>query len=92
MKNNVIRRKIKVNDLMSEVQHNLRRLRKKNNLTQTQLGAKLSVDQATISNFETGRTVMTVAQLYEMYLIFGDDFDCPFIQYTGKVNSAISRL
>ncbi|WP_231099561.1 helix-turn-helix domain-containing protein [Pseudoalteromonas luteoviolacea] len=87
MKNNVIRRKIKVNNLMSEVQHNLRGLRKRNNLTQTQLGAKLSVDQATISNFETGRTVMTVAQLYEIYLIFGDDFDCPFIKYTGKENN-----
>ncbi|MCF6440901.1 helix-turn-helix domain-containing protein [Pseudoalteromonas luteoviolacea] len=92
MKNNVIRRKVTVNDLMSEVQHNLRRLRKKNNLTQTQLGAKLCVDQATISNFETGRTVMTVAQLYEMYLIFGDEFDCPFIQYTGKENSIAVRL
>ncbi|KID55551.1 DNA-binding protein [Pseudoalteromonas luteoviolacea] len=92
MKNNVIRRKVKVNSLMSEVQYNLRRLRKRNNLTQTQLGAKLSVDQATISNFETGRTVMTVAQLYEIYLIFGDEFNCPFIKYTGKDSQVIPGI
>ncbi|MBQ4812709.1 helix-turn-helix transcriptional regulator [Pseudoalteromonas luteoviolacea] len=92
MKNNVVRRKIKVNSLMTEVQHNLRRLRKRNKLTQSQLGAKLNVDQATISNFETGKTVMTVAQLYEMYLIFGDDFDCPFIHYTGQENNMSTRL
>ncbi|ESP93537.1 MULTISPECIES: helix-turn-helix transcriptional regulator [Pseudoalteromonas] len=87
MKNNAVRRKIKVNNLMEEVQHNLRRVRKKNKLTQSQLGAKLDVDQATISNFETGRTIMTMAQLYEMYLIFGDDFACPYISYTGNGSS-----
>ncbi|WP_248846348.1 helix-turn-helix transcriptional regulator [Pseudoalteromonas luteoviolacea] len=66
---------------MLEVQRNLRHTRKKNNLTQSQLGAKLNVDQATISNFENGKTIMTIAQLYEMYLLFGSDFCCPNISY-----------
>ncbi|ESP91765.1 helix-turn-helix transcriptional regulator [Pseudoalteromonas luteoviolacea] len=81
MKNNAIRRKNKVCSFMSEVQLSLRHTRKKRNLTQTQLGAKLNVDQATISNFETGKTIMTIAQIYELYLIFGEDFRCPRISY-----------
>ncbi|MCF6440914.1 helix-turn-helix domain-containing protein [Pseudoalteromonas luteoviolacea] len=94
MKNNTVTRKVKINSLMEEVQCNLRRVRKKNQLTQSQLGAKLNVDQATISNFETGRTVMTMAQLYEMYLIFGEEFHCPHINYTGQdsqINDSMVR-
>ncbi|MBQ4813125.1 helix-turn-helix transcriptional regulator [Pseudoalteromonas luteoviolacea] len=92
MRRSVIRRKNKVYTFMLAVQRNLRHTRKKNNLTQSQLGAKLNVDQATISNFENGKTIMNIAQIYEMYLIFGSDFCCPNIEFIenvegeGKVN------
>ncbi|MDK2595435.1 MULTISPECIES: helix-turn-helix transcriptional regulator [Pseudoalteromonas] len=81
MRHDAVRRRLVINKLMVEMQNNLRSTRKSNNLTQKQLGDKLNVDQATISNFETGKTYMTMELVYEMYLIFGDEFCLPNIQY-----------
>ncbi|KZN62118.1 hypothetical protein N473_21470 [Pseudoalteromonas luteoviolacea CPMOR-1] len=81
MRNATIIRKNQVCYFMLEVQKNLRETRKRKKLTQAQLGAKLNVDQATISNFETGKTIMTIAQAYEIYLLFGEEFYSPGISY-----------
>lgn len=83
MRHDAVRRRLVVNKLMLEMQHNLKFIRKNNNLTQKQLGDKLCVDQATISNFENGKTYMTIELVYEMYLIFGNEFSLPCIRYLG---------
>ncbi|WP_237126382.1 MULTISPECIES: helix-turn-helix transcriptional regulator [Pseudoalteromonas] len=46
--------------------------------TQEQLGKKLGVDQASISNYESGKTEMTCTQLFELFLIFGKDLSNVF--------------
>nr|WP_239033032.1 helix-turn-helix transcriptional regulator [Pseudoalteromonas luteoviolacea] len=51
----------------------MRQLRKERKWTQEQLGKKLGVDQASISNYESGKTDMTCTQLFELFLIFGKD-------------------
>ncbi|MBQ4879145.1 helix-turn-helix transcriptional regulator [Pseudoalteromonas luteoviolacea] len=56
----------------------MRRLRKEKKWTQEQLGKKLGVDQATISNYESGKTDMTYIHLFELFLIFGKDFSAVF--------------
>ncbi|MBQ4877769.1 helix-turn-helix transcriptional regulator [Pseudoalteromonas luteoviolacea] len=48
-------------------------MRKERKWTQEQLGKKLGVDQASISNYESGKTDMTCTQLFELFLIFGKD-------------------
>ena len=88
MKNNLSRRKTKVDKFEVEVQKAVRNLRKKRGLTQKQLGSILNVDQATISNFESGKTVMSITQMSEMQLVFGNDFSSPYIALlTGKTTS-----
>ncbi|WP_080760184.1 helix-turn-helix transcriptional regulator [Pseudoalteromonas luteoviolacea] len=84
MRHDAVKRRLVINQLMLEMQHNLKVIRKNNNLTQKQLGDKLNVDQATISNFENGKTYMTIELVYEMYLIFGNDFSLPCISYSDK--------
>ncbi|MCO7189028.1 MULTISPECIES: helix-turn-helix transcriptional regulator [unclassified Pseudoalteromonas] len=84
MKNDAFGRKQRINKLMFRLQCNLRQLRHKNKLSQAQLAAKLNVDQSTISNFESGRSVMTIEHVYELYLMFGDDFSCPNILFSEQ--------
>ncbi|KAF7781649.1 hypothetical protein PRUB_b0945 [Pseudoalteromonas rubra] len=84
MKNDAFARKQRIDKLMRRLQRNLRQLRYKNKLSQAQLAAKLNVDQSTISNFESGRSVMTIEQVYELYLLFGDDFSCPDILFAQR--------
>ncbi|KKE82335.1 hypothetical protein N481_00660 [Pseudoalteromonas luteoviolacea S4047-1] len=81
MRHDAVKRRLVINKLMLEMQHNLKIIRKNRNLTQKQLGDKLNVDQATISNFENGKTYMTIELVYEMYLIFGNEFSLPCIRY-----------
>ncbi|WP_125561079.1 MULTISPECIES: helix-turn-helix domain-containing protein [Pseudoalteromonas] len=81
MKNNAHTRNQKVNRMLRALQANLRNLRRDHKLSQAQLAAKLNVDQSTISNFESGRTVMTIEQVYHLHLMFGDDFTCPCIDF-----------
>ena len=79
MKHNTNKRKIQIDKFKTEMQKTMRSLRKKHSLTQKQLGVILQVDQATISNFESGKTIMSITQVYEMMLIFGSDFANPVI-------------
>ncbi|MBD1581232.1 helix-turn-helix transcriptional regulator [Pseudoalteromonas sp. S16_S37] len=76
MKNNTQRRKALVDKFKVELQTGIRALRKERGLTQKQLGSLLGVDQATISNFESGKTVMSMTQAYEVYLVFGKELAC----------------
>ncbi|CAH9053620.1 hypothetical protein PSECIP111951_00859 [Pseudoalteromonas holothuriae] len=71
MKHNTARRKTLVTQFKNELQTMIRKLRKEHGLTQKQLATLLGVDQATISNFESGKTVMNLVQAYEIYLMFG---------------------
>ncbi|AOT10052.1 helix-turn-helix transcriptional regulator [Pseudoalteromonas luteoviolacea] len=71
-------RRIKTENFRAYVQRSMRRLRKEKKWTQEQLGKKLGVDQATISNYESGKTDMTYIHLFELFLIFGKDFSSVF--------------
>lgn len=53
-------------------------MRQERKWTQEQLARKLGVDQASISNYESGKTEMTCTQLFELFLIFGKDFSNVF--------------
>ncbi|WP_235423413.1 helix-turn-helix transcriptional regulator [Pseudoalteromonas luteoviolacea] len=66
-------RRIKTENFRAYVQRSMRQLRKERKWTQEQLGKKLGVDQASISNYESGKTDMTCTQLFELFLIFGKD-------------------
>ncbi|ESP92737.1 helix-turn-helix transcriptional regulator [Pseudoalteromonas luteoviolacea] len=66
-------RRIKTENFRMYVQRSMRQLRREKKWTQEQLGRKLGVDQATISNYESGKTDMTFTQLFELFLIFGKD-------------------
>ncbi|WP_277925290.1 helix-turn-helix transcriptional regulator [Pseudoalteromonas rubra] len=37
------------------------------------MARRLGVDQATISNYESGKTDMSYAQMFELFLVFGKD-------------------
>ncbi|WP_080760252.1 helix-turn-helix transcriptional regulator [Pseudoalteromonas luteoviolacea] len=67
-------RQLRVSQFKMNMQKSIRRLRKSKKLTQRQLGNILGVDQATISNFESGKTIMTLDLAYELILVFGCDF------------------
>ncbi|CAM4296801.1 helix-turn-helix transcriptional regulator [Pseudoalteromonas byunsanensis] len=69
MKDNFINRRKAASRYATELRLRYRYLRKVQGLTQAQLGELIGVDQATISNFESGRTVMSIMQAYEMALI-----------------------
>ncbi|KZW99443.1 XRE family transcriptional regulator [Pseudoalteromonas luteoviolacea] len=71
-------RRIKTENFRVYVQRSMRQLRREKKWTQEQLGKKLGVDQATISNYESGKTDMTFTQLFELFLIFGKDLSSVF--------------
>ncbi|WP_230851814.1 helix-turn-helix transcriptional regulator [Pseudoalteromonas luteoviolacea] len=71
-------RRIKTENFRAYVQRSMRQLRKERKWTQEQLGKKLGVDQASISNYESGKTDMTCTQLFELFLIFGKDLSGVF--------------
>ncbi|MCG7537432.1 helix-turn-helix transcriptional regulator [Pseudoalteromonas sp. OOF1S-7] len=56
-----------------QIQTAIRRLRREMNLTQAELGKKLvtPVDQATISNWECGKSDLSACQLLDIMMIFG---------------------
>jgi transcriptional regulator with XRE-family HTH domain len=95
MKHNTNKRKIQIDKFKTEMQKTMRSLRKKHSLTQKQLGVILQVDQATISNFESGKTIMSITQVYEMMLIFGSDFANPvmneLINSSATINTEVSN-
>ncbi|WP_054014542.1 helix-turn-helix transcriptional regulator [Pseudoalteromonas sp. R3] len=57
------------------VQRSIRQMRNELGLSQKELAAKMSssVDQSTVSNWESGKTDMTSAQLLDIFMIFGKD-------------------
>ncbi|OHU90193.1 XRE family transcriptional regulator [Pseudoalteromonas amylolytica] len=71
-------RKDKTNNFKLYVQRSIRQMRLEKKWTQEQLGKKLGVDQASISNYESGKTEMTCTQLFELFLIFGKDLSNVF--------------
>ncbi|ESP94590.1 helix-turn-helix transcriptional regulator [Pseudoalteromonas luteoviolacea] len=74
LRHNRALRHTRVVEFKTNLQKSIRQLRKSKKLTQKQLGHIVGVDQATISNFECGKTVMTVDLAFELTLIFGVDF------------------
>ncbi|NOU49687.1 helix-turn-helix transcriptional regulator [Pseudoalteromonas sp. JBTF-M23] len=60
----------------------IRRLRREMKLTQAQLGKSLvtPVDQATISNWESGKTELTACQLLDIMMLFGQPNFLSFIE------------
>ncbi|MBQ4811928.1 helix-turn-helix transcriptional regulator [Pseudoalteromonas luteoviolacea] len=78
-------RRIKTENFRVYVQRSMRQLRREKKWTQEQLGRKLGVDQATISNYESGKTDMTFTQLFELFLIFGKDLSSVFDFKSSKL-------
>ncbi|KZN36217.1 helix-turn-helix transcriptional regulator [Pseudoalteromonas luteoviolacea] len=66
-------RKAQTQDAKRYIQMTIRRLRQDMNLTQAQLGKSLvtPVDQATISNWESGKTELSASQLLDVMMLFG---------------------
>ncbi|MBQ4852769.1 helix-turn-helix domain-containing protein [Pseudoalteromonas sp. MMG012] len=71
-------RRKKTNNFKLYVQRSIRQMRLEKKLTQKQLAEKLGVDQASVSNYESGKTEMTCTQLFELFLIFGKDLSNVF--------------
>ncbi|WP_046007431.1 helix-turn-helix transcriptional regulator [Pseudoalteromonas rubra] len=73
MKNNNASRTRKVENFKLQVQRSIRLIRQELGLSQEELARKLGINQATISNYESGKTEMTISQMFEFYLVCGKD-------------------
>ncbi|WP_125557352.1 helix-turn-helix transcriptional regulator [Pseudoalteromonas rubra] len=73
MKNNNASRTRKVENFKLQVQRSIRLIRQELGLSQEELARKLGINQATISNYESGKTEMTISQMFELYLVCGKD-------------------
>ena len=75
MKNSPGKRKRQIDKFKVQMQRSIRQMRIEVGLSQRELAAKMSskVDQSTVSNWESGKTEMTSAQLLDIFLIFGKD-------------------
>ncbi|MCF2908908.1 helix-turn-helix domain-containing protein [Pseudoalteromonas sp. DL2-H2.2] len=73
MKNSPDKRNHKVENFRRYVQRSIRQLRLHRGWSQQELARRLGVDQATISNYESGKTDMSYAQMFELFLVFGKD-------------------
>ena len=58
---------------MRDIGKNIRDLRKRQNMTQDELAARLFVTRQTVSNYENGRTRPDVEQILRLAEIFGTD-------------------
>ncbi|SDX59273.1 helix-turn-helix domain-containing protein [Eubacterium barkeri] len=74
-----------------DFQQRLKQLRKKNNLTQSQLAKRLGLQSAAVSKYETGQTEPSLAMLWAMaelfqvsidYLIGYSDVENPMVDET----------
>jgi DNA-binding transcriptional regulator YiaG len=65
----------------------IRKLRRDMKLTQAQLGKSLvtPVDQATISNWESGKTELTACQLLDIMMLFGKPNFLSLIEQTDMM-------
>ncbi|WP_240479521.1 helix-turn-helix transcriptional regulator [Pseudoalteromonas rubra] len=75
--NNITRRN-KTERFRRYIQSSVRRMRLERKWSQATLAKKLGVDQATISNYESGKTDMSSVQLFEVFLLFGKDLTNAF--------------
>lgn len=73
-------RKQQTEDLKVEVQRSIRQMRQELGLSQKQLADKMNsnVVQATVSNWESGKTELTLSQLIDIMLICGKDLGSYF--------------
>ncbi|MCO7189500.1 MULTISPECIES: helix-turn-helix transcriptional regulator [Pseudoalteromonas] len=87
MKNSPGKRKRQIDKFKVQMQRSIRQMRIEVGLSQRELAAKMSskVDQSTVSNWESGKTEMTSAQLLDLFLIFGKDM---VAMYFGFLNNA----
>lgn len=69
------KRKKEIDKFKLQLQRSIRQMRQEMGLSQRELAAKMTskVDQSTVSNWESGKTEMTSAQLLDLFLIFGKD-------------------
>ncbi|KAF7788919.1 hypothetical protein PRUB_a2021 [Pseudoalteromonas rubra] len=72
------------------VQRSIRQMRNELGLSQKDLAAKMSsaVDQSTVSNWESGKTDMTSAQLLDIFMIFGKDLVAMYFSFLSDKPSA----
>ncbi|MCG7535239.1 MULTISPECIES: helix-turn-helix transcriptional regulator [Pseudoalteromonas] len=75
MKHSPRKRQQEIDRFNRLVQRSIRQMRNELGLSQKDLAAKMSsaVDQSTVSNWESGKTDMTSAQLLDIFMIFGKD-------------------
>lgn len=69
-----------------DIQASIRQLRQSVKMSQTELARKMStpVDQSTISNWESGKTDITVWQLLDILMICGKDWSTYFGLLQGE--------
>uniref|UniRef100_A0A6H1ZD18 Putative DNA binding, helix-turn-helix domain containing protein n=1 Tax=viral metagenome TaxID=1070528 RepID=A0A6H1ZD18_9ZZZZ len=60
-------------DINVEIGRQLKRLRKSRNITQAELGKKLKMSHANISDMEHGKTKLTIENLLIYQIIFGKE-------------------
>ncbi|MCG7536066.1 MULTISPECIES: helix-turn-helix transcriptional regulator [Pseudoalteromonas] len=65
-----------LNSARRDIQASMRTLRIQQKMSQAELAKKMSVpvDQSTISNWESGKTIMDLEQLLDILMIFGKDW------------------
>lgn len=75
-----IERKQKAESFRIHVQRSIRKLRQSKGMTQADLARKMcsNVDQSTISNWESGKSEMSMTQLLDVLFIFGVDINSYF--------------
>ncbi|ALU43078.1 helix-turn-helix transcriptional regulator [Pseudoalteromonas rubra] len=71
MNNN--KRKRKIDDFRKDVQRSIRQLRRDRGWSQAELGRRIGVDQATISNWESDKTDIPLTKMFEIVLVAGLD-------------------
>jgi len=55
------------------VQRSIRQLRRERKWSQKELGRKIGVDQATVSNWESAKTDIPLTKMFEIVLVAGRD-------------------
>lgn len=68
---------------MRDIGKNIRDLRKRQNMTQDELAARLFVTRQTVSNYENGRTRPDVEQILRLAEIFGTDANAVLLWPAG---------
>ncbi|WP_125560875.1 helix-turn-helix domain-containing protein [Pseudoalteromonas rubra] len=93
MKHSPGKRKEEIARFNRIVQRSIRQMRIELGLSQRELAAKMSsqVDQSTVSNWESGKTDMTSAQLLDLFMIFGRDLVQMYFSFLGPGSKPESK-